>query len=107
VRYLAVVRRGKEDDELLAGALLDGKLPPATVYVVGIDEAHAFGLALLNGAIDGDKLSVKDHIKFRFVETIGVEDWAVTLPALMALAKKRIWELERTPPTHLPIRRTI
>jgi hypothetical protein len=65
------------------------------VYVVGIEDADALGIALIDGAINGDEINAHEAMKIAFAESIGVETHDTPLPLLLQLARQRIEQIER------------
>lgn len=104
MRYFVLVERGQSRAEIFADVLSSGKAKPAAVYVVGIEDDLALGLALQNGKLEADEMDAKERMKFSFVEAIGTEDSAHTISTLVDLADRRIAEIRAAGTTR---RRTI
>lgn len=90
MKYLVHCNSKQTDAERLALALR-GKEREVTVYVIGVED-HIALASILMGDNRVDAVKIAPHV--RFIETIGVPDGVVNEAKLIALAQKRVAELE-------------
>lgn len=97
--YAVLVARKGSRAEQLAQALSDSSREPATVYVVGMTDEDALADVLIEGVLrtEADEITSAEALMYPWVEVIGKEDGMVSEDDLVAIAKKRIIELDRKP----------
>jgi hypothetical protein len=95
MRYFVLVERGQSKAEIFADVLTSGKAKPAAVYVVGVEDGLALGLALQHGKLEADEMDAKQRMAFTFCEAIGTEDGEQTIASLIGFAEHRIEEIRR------------
>lgn len=96
MKFLVVVQRKQSRAADFAAALDPRRgYEPASVYVVGLDEAKALELALVDGRMEAQEMDAKTLAAFPWAEAIGTEEKQGDLPRLVELADRRVIELSK------------
>lgn len=109
MKYLVFTNYKKSEAGRLAGALLKGEKPSATVYVIGVEDHYALAAMLTTGEMGAKGLgavkasadageSTVSIVKLagltKYIEAIGSTDGGNTVESLTTLANARITQLE-------------